>query len=105
MFEVSENSVIGFYAQEKQRSKGLNITFWVLQSLAAADTSLKRLHAGERDAILFASEVRADAVLLDRCHISGLHHMRRGQDFSVSGNQHSRSQAVFDGHHFFGGGW
>ena len=36
MFDVSDNSVIGFYAQQRRRSKALNITFWVLQSLAAA---------------------------------------------------------------------
>ena len=36
MFDVADNSVIGFYAQHGQRSKALNITFWVLQSLAAA---------------------------------------------------------------------
>ena len=36
MFQVSDNSVIGFYAQQRQRSKALNITFWALQSLAAA---------------------------------------------------------------------
>ena len=35
MFEVSDNSVIGLYAQQRRRSKALNITFWVLQSLAA----------------------------------------------------------------------
>jgi len=33
---VSDNSVIGYYAQQRRRSKALNITFWVLQSLAAA---------------------------------------------------------------------
>jgi len=36
MFDVADNSVIGFYAQQRRRSKALNITFWVLQSLAAA---------------------------------------------------------------------
>src|SRR5882672_8252821 len=36
MFDVSDNSVIGFYAQQRRGSKALNITFWVLQSLAAA---------------------------------------------------------------------
>src|SRR5258705_10431888 len=36
MFDVSDNSVIGFYAQQRRWSKALNITFWVLQSLAAA---------------------------------------------------------------------
>ena len=36
MFDVEDNSVIGFYAQQRRRSKALNITFWVLQSLAAA---------------------------------------------------------------------
>src|SRR5258705_1805704 len=36
MFDVSDNSVIGFYAQQRRRSKAFNITFWVLQSLAAA---------------------------------------------------------------------
>jgi len=36
MFEVSENSVIGYYAQQRQRSRALNITFGVLQFLAAA---------------------------------------------------------------------
>jgi putative oxidoreductase len=35
MFQVSDNSVIGFYAQQRRRSKALNITFWVLQSVAA----------------------------------------------------------------------
>src|ERR1700730_1035095 len=35
MFDVSDNSVIGFYAQQRRRSKALNIMFWVLQSLAA----------------------------------------------------------------------
>jgi|GEM_PF-3408445 len=36
MFDVADHSVIGFYAQQRRRSKSLNITFWVLQSLAAA---------------------------------------------------------------------
>ena len=36
MFDVSDNSVIGFYAQPRRWSKALNMTFWVLQSLAAA---------------------------------------------------------------------
>jgi len=36
MFDVSDNSVIGFYAQQRRRSKALNITFELLQFLAAA---------------------------------------------------------------------
>ena len=36
MFDVSDNSVIGFYAQQRRLSKALNITFWMLQSLVAA---------------------------------------------------------------------
>jgi putative oxidoreductase len=36
MFDVSDNSVIGFYAQQRRRSKALNITFKVLQTLLAA---------------------------------------------------------------------
>jgi hypothetical protein len=35
MFDVSDNSVIGFYAQQRRRSKAFNIAFRVLQSLAA----------------------------------------------------------------------
>ena len=36
MFEVSDNSVIGFYAQQRRESKSLNISLGVLQFLAAA---------------------------------------------------------------------
>ena len=36
MFDVSDNSVIGFYAQQRRRSKALNIIFELLQFLAAA---------------------------------------------------------------------
>jgi len=36
MFEVSDNSVIGFYARDAQPSKALNVTFWILQFLTAA---------------------------------------------------------------------
>jgi len=36
MFDVSDNSVIGFYARQRRWSKALNIAFWVLQSLTAA---------------------------------------------------------------------
>jgi len=36
MFDVADNSVIGFYAQQRRRSKALNIIFELLQFLAAA---------------------------------------------------------------------
>jgi hypothetical protein len=36
MFEISDNSVIGIYANQAKPSKALNITFWVLQFLVAA---------------------------------------------------------------------
>ena len=35
MFDVSDNSVIGFYARQRRQSKALNIMFGVLQSLTA----------------------------------------------------------------------
>ena len=55
MFEVSDNSVIGFYAQERRWSKALNITFWVLQFLAAAAFLIAGAtkHAGAIDLATF----------------------------------------------------
>ena len=35
MFEVSENSIIGYYAQQRVRSRAVKITIGVLQFLAA----------------------------------------------------------------------
>ena len=55
MFEVSDNSVIGFYAQQRRRSKALNITFRVLQSLAAVAFLIggATKHAGAIDLATF----------------------------------------------------
>ena len=55
MFDVSDNSVIGFYAQQRQRSKALNITFWALQALAAVAFMIAGAtkHAGAIDLATF----------------------------------------------------
>jgi hypothetical protein len=55
MFDVSDNSVIGFYAQQRRRSKAFNIAFWVLQSLAAAAFLIAGAtkHAGAIDLATF----------------------------------------------------
>ncbi len=55
MFDVSDNSVIGFYAQQRRRSKALNITFWALQSMAAVAFLIAAAtkHAGAIDLATF----------------------------------------------------
>jgi hypothetical protein len=44
MFDVSDNSAIGFYAQQGRWSKALNIAFWVLQSLTDCGSIPDREH-------------------------------------------------------------